>query len=366
LLSSVRSDVFSILFAQVWLTPWLNPDQILPDVPLESLQRSTLLQGRPPSPMPDLIVSAPAKINLHLEVLGLRPDGYHELAMVMQSIDLVDRLVLRPTADGVIRLRSDREDLPCDASNLIVQAGELLKERVGLTELGADCILQKRIPIGAGLAGGSSDGAAALVGLDALWGLGLTREQLHGLAAELGSDIPFCLEGGTRMCFGRGEKLEAVPQLAAPEPAVLLLKHPEASVSTPWAYGRCRELRSDFYLESEADFEQRRQALREGPLLKALAGEGHFPPLRNDLQAVVAPAVASVGAGLDLLRSQPGSLAVAMSGSGPSLFALYPGIAGAQDALAALADDLSHLGFEAWCCRCGGPGVSLVVDGPMP
>lgn len=313
--------------------------------------------------MSDLIVSAPAKINLHLEVLGLRPDGYHELAMVMQSIDLCDTLVLRNTADATIRLRSDNHQLPTDGANLIVKAAELLRARAGLPELGVDCTLHKRIPIGAGLAGGSSDGAAALVGLDALWGLGLDGQRLHALAGELGSDMPFCLEGGTQLCFGRGERLEPVPQTGVPERAVLLLKHPDASVSTPWAYGRCREMRSDFYLDSEGDFEQRRQALRHGPLLAALAGSGPLPPLRNDLQTVVVPEVESVRVGLDLLRRQQGPLAVAMSGSGPSLYALYPNLEAAEAARSVLADSLEALGFQAWCCRCGGSGVSLVTDG---
>jgi 4-diphosphocytidyl-2-C-methyl-D-erythritol kinase len=309
--------------------------------------------------MSDLIVSAPAKINLHLEVLGLRADGYHELAMVMQTIDLCDTLTLRATADASIHFRSDTAELPTDSGNLVVRAAELLRSRVGLPELGAECVLHKRIPIGAGLAGGSSDGAAALVGLDALWGLGLGRERLHALAAELGSDMPFALEGGTQLCFGRGERLEPVQ---AGERAVLLLKHPEASVSTPWAYGRCRQLRSDFYLDNEADFEERRQALRHGPLLAALAGPGALPPLRNDLQAVVAPEVESVRQGLELLRRHPGALAVAMSGSGPSLFALYPNLVAAEQARTALAEDLEDQGFEAWCCRSGGSGVSLVRD----
>lgn len=316
--------------------------------------------------MPVLTVSAPAKINLHLEVLGLRPDGYHELAMVMQSIDLTDTLVLRVSADATIRLHCDNADLPTDGSNLIVKAAELLRSRVGLPELGVEITLHKRVPIGAGLAGGSSDGAAALVGLDALWGLGLGNERLHGLAAELGSDMPFCLQGGTQLCFGRGERLEPVPQQQVVERAVLLLKHPQASVSTPWAYGRCRELRSDFYLESEEDFEQRRQALRQGPLLAALAGEGPLPPIRNDLQSVVTPEVESVRSGLALLRGDPEALAVAMSGSGPSLYALYPDLPAAQTARTAMAAALEALGFASWCCRCGGSGVSLVTDGFPP
>jgi 4-diphosphocytidyl-2-C-methyl-D-erythritol kinase len=316
--------------------------------------------------MADVTVRAPAKINLHLEVLGLRPDGYHELAMVMQSIDLADTLVLRASADAAVRLRCDHSDLPTDGTNLIVRAAELLRSRVGLPELGVEITLHKRIPIGAGLAGGSSDGAAALVGLDALWGLGLGTERLHALAAALGSDMPFCLEGGTQLCFGRGERLEPLPPQRLAERAVLLLKHPEASVSTPWAYGRCRELRGDFYLESEADFEQRRQALRQGPLLAALANPGPLPPLRNDLQSVVAPEVESVRSGLDLLRRGPEALAVAMSGSGPSLYALYPDLATAEAARSALAGQFDALGFASWCCRCGGSGVSLVTDGSPP
>jgi len=124
--------------------------------------------------MAELQVSAPAKINLHLEVLGLRPDGFHELAMVMQTLDLADSLSLRPTADGAVTLHCDRADLPTDSNNLIVKAAELIKQRVGLPELGVAMDLTKRIPIGAGLAGGSSNGAAALVGLNTLWGCGFS------------------------------------------------------------------------------------------------------------------------------------------------------------------------------------------------
>jgi len=178
--------------------------------------------------------------------------------------------------------------------------------------------------------------------------------------------MPFCLEGGTQFCFGRGERLEPVTAAGAPGQAVLLIKHPEASVSTPWAYGRCRDLRGDFYLDAEEDFEQRRQALRRGPLAAALAGQGPLPHLRNDLQAVVEPEVESIRAGLDLLRRGPGALAVAMSGSGPSLFALHPDLATAEAARDALAEPLAALGFDAWCCRCGGSGVSLVTDGSAP
>jgi 4-diphosphocytidyl-2-C-methyl-D-erythritol kinase len=309
--------------------------------------------------MAELTVWAPAKINLHLEVLGLRTDGFHELAMVMQSIDLLDGLELAPSADGRIQLSCDRPDLPTDSSNLIVRAGALLRARSGLPELGAHIHLRKRIPIGAGLAGGSSDGAAALVGLNALWGLGYGAAELAGMAAELGSDMPFCLAGGTQLCFGRGEQLEPVATGPAEGMAVLLLKHPEASVSTPWAYGRCREQRGDFYLSQEADFEQRRQALRQAPLLTALAAGRDLPPLRNDLQAVVEPDQPTVRAGLAMLRQLEGTLALAMSGSGPSLFALFADLQAALAAQEQLAAELDRGGFESWCCLLRRQGVSL-------
>ncbi len=315
--------------------------------------------------MATLRVLAPAKINLHLEVLGLRPDGFHELAMLMQSLDLADELLLAPSADGRIALTIDRQDLPADGSNLVVRAAELLRARAGLPELGVQMQLRKRIPIGAGLAGGSSDGAAALVGLNRLWGLGFSSADLHRFAAELGSDLPFCLEGGTRLCFGRGEILEDPALPALPGLGVLLVKDPSASVSTPWAYGRCRELRGDFYLDNEADFEQRRAALRQGPLLQALRGERSLPPLRNDLQAVVEPEVESVRLGLRLLREQGEASVVAMSGSGPTLFALYDDGEQAAQAGRRLAPQLQEGGFEHWCCRLLAHGVRQSEAEPM-
>lgn len=312
--------------------------------------------------MADLRLLAPAKINLHLEVLGLRPDRFHELAMVMQTIDLADTLELTRRDDDQIRLHCDRGDLPTDGSNLIVKAAELLKEHCGRTNLGADLQLTKRIPIGAGLAGGSSDGAAALRGLAQLWNLNLSAEALQALASELGSDVPFCLVGGSQFCFGRGERLEPLALETTPPLGVLLIKDPSASVSTPWAYGRCKELRGDFYLEHEADFEQRRLSLRAGPLQAALRGERPWPPLRNDLQAVVESEQASVRTGLALLRGAEGAIAVAMSGSGPSLFALFPSPEAAERAREPLGEALEQEGFEAWCCGfTGGSGEAFSV-----
>ncbi|MEB3253175.1 MAG: 4-(cytidine 5'-diphospho)-2-C-methyl-D-erythritol kinase, partial [Synechococcus sp.] len=266
-------------------------------------------------------VTAPAKVNLHLEVLGLRGDGFHELAMVMQSIELADRLGFTNRSDAGLHLSCDDPTLSIGNDNLVVRAAELLRERSGFRELGATIHLEKRIPIGAGLAGGSSDGAAALVGLNALWGLGYTQADLERFAADLGSDMPFCVAGGSQLCFGRGEQLEPLPPIQEPL-AVLLVKDPDVSVSTPWAYKRCRELNADRYLKGEEAFAVRRSHLRQSDWTHPIRAAAP-PPLRNDLEAVVEPATPAVQTALKLLRSLGGSLAVAMSGSGPSCFALF-------------------------------------------
>ena len=300
--------------------------------------------------MSSLSLRAPAKINLHLEVLGLRDDGFHELSMVMQTLDLADELTVESAPAGQVSLRCSDPQLPVDGSNLIVKAAELLRRHCGRPELSAQLSLSKCIPIGAGLAGGSSDGATALLLLNRYWELQLSAAELQALAAQLGSDVAFCLQGGTQLCFGRGERLEPIQRVA--QPAVLLIKNPKVSVSTPWAYGLCKERLGSSYLNSEVDFEGRRQALRQSPLVGWLQGEQpQLPPLRNDLQQVVAPENDSVQKGLALLASAGDPLQVAMSGSGPSLFALYRDQPAAAAAQSALAPALAENGFEHWICQ---------------
>ena len=303
-------------------------------------------------------VTAPAKINLHLEVLGQRADGFHELAMVMQSIDLADQLDCVNSADGLIQLSCDQPGLSCGSDNLVMRAAELLRERSGFNELGAHLHLRKRIPIGAGLAGGSSDGAAALLALNTLWGLGHSQDQLRAMAAELGSDMPFCLAGGLQLCFGRGECLESV-SAAAESFGVVLVKDPTVSVSTPWAYGEFRRLNGDQYLRDEEAFAERRQRLRAASWLHPLQA-AEPPPLLNDLQDVVAPQTASVQTALRLLRDLPGQLRTAMSGSGPSCFALFANRLEADQALDAARDRFAQAGLNAWSCSFVGHGAKLM------
>ncbi len=295
-----------------------------------------------------LTLVAPAKINFHLEILGLRKDQFHELAMLMQSIDLCDRLHFQKRVDGQIRLGCDIDGLSVGDENLIVRAAYLLRKKSGVENLGADIQLEKKIPIGAGLAGGSSDAAAALKGLNALWNLGLHKETLEELAAELGSDVPFCLSGGSQLCFGRGERLEPV-FLGSSSIAVLLVKNPLVSVSTPWAYGRFKDLNRDSYLHAEDDFEDRRQRLREQPWLNPI-NLNHPLPLRNDLQKVVSAEVPSIRKALEILSNLPGVRGVAMSGSGPSCFALFADLESAIAAKEKNRFKFSSAGLECWCC----------------
>lgn len=299
--------------------------------------------------MSSVQLDAPAKINLHLEVLGLRPDGFHELAMVMQTIDLADRLTLECLPQGELRLTLDSTTgaVPLGGDNLILRAAEALRLHVGRPQLGAAIHLCKRIPIGAGLAGGSSDAAAALRGLCALWQLSLATEVLEQLAASIGSDVPFCLRGGTQLCFGRGERLEPLPDL--PPLGVLLLKDPGVSVATPWAYGLCRERLGADYVSDEAAFERRRQALRQrchqaSPWIAVDQPQ----KIHNDLQRVVAPEVPSVRAGLERLEAAPGLRALAMSGSGPTLFGLFDDQGAARRAAEALSPAATAAGLQMW------------------
>ena len=219
--------------------------------------------------------------------------------------------------------------------------------------------LQKRIPIGAGLAGGSSDGAAALVALNTLWGLGQSVAQLEALAADLGSDMPFCVAGGTQLCFGRGERLEALPAVTAPM-GVLLVKNPSISVSTPWAYGECKRQRFNQYLEGESAFEQRRQVLRSSAWLRPLRAQLP-PPLRNDLQEVVAPLNSSVQQALKLLEPLSGQIGVAMSGSGPSCFALFPDRDASEQARQRSDQLFQAEGLQSWSCSLLPHGVRLAT-----
>lgn len=180
-----------------------------------------------------LSVFAHAKINLFLEILGKRDDGFHDIATVMQEISLADRLTATPAEDGVLSVTSTDRDVPPGEDNLVFRAARALQEEIG-AQKGIAFHLEKRIPMAAGLGGGSADAAAALVLANRVWKAGLDREGLRAIGAGIGSDVPFFLWGGTCLCEGRGERVTPLP--ASPAMSVLLVL-PPWGVSTAAAYG---------------------------------------------------------------------------------------------------------------------------------
>lgn len=176
-----------------------------------------------------------AKLNLSLDVLGKLPGGYHELCMVMESVDLCDDLEIRLRHDGEVRLETAISWLPRDQRNLAVAAVYAFREALGDESLGADIRLKKRIPVGAGMAGGSTDGAAVLRGLNRLCGGPFDGEALRSIGLTLGSDVPYCVAGGSMLAGGRGEKLERLPM---PPDCALVIAKPVFSLSTAELFSR--------------------------------------------------------------------------------------------------------------------------------
>jgi 4-diphosphocytidyl-2-C-methyl-D-erythritol kinase len=305
---------------------------------------------------------ASAKINLYLEIIGDRPDGYHELVMVMQSIDLADRVELHANGTDTIHVRCDHAEVPSDQTNLAYKAAALMTQQFPdcFAQYGAvDITIQKQIPVGAGLAGGSSNAAAVIVGMDLLWQLGLTQSELHELGALLGSDVPFCISGGTALATGRGEKLDALPNLE--KLYVVLAKYRNLSVSTPWAYQTYRQQFGDSYVQEQVDLESRRQRVHSGDIMRSIAQrnpEQIGQQLHNDLEKVVLPAFPQV-ARLREIFQQSNPLGTMMSGSGPTVFALAASQAQAeairQQVEAAIADP----NLELWVTQFNHTGIAI-------
>ena len=304
-----------------------------------------------------LVVEARAKINLHLEVLGLRSDGFHELAMVMQSINLSDHLKMTNSEEKNITLKSNNKDISNGEDNLIIKAAKLLKNKVGNSQLGADIELEKNIPVGAGLAGGSADAAATFVGLNKLWKLNLEIKELEKLSKEIGSDIPFCISGGRQMCFGRGEILEKLKNKKS-SLGIILLKDPSIQVSTPTAYKQYQKQYGHNYLKNDRDFEKRRNILRSNDWSDQSLLDKQ-KEIQNDLQKTVCPMAPEVEKSLKILSGLSGSGLVSMSGSGPSCFALFKNYDEAKKVLKDHVNEFERAGLSAWACSMKSNGVQL-------
>ena len=248
-----------------------------------------------------------AKINLTLDILGTREDGFHEVAMVMQAVGLSDVLTLEKREAPGVGLSIDVSWLRADEKNLAYRAAKLMQEEYHLPG-GVEIHLTKRIPMAAGLAGGSADAAAVLRGMDELYELGAGDEKLCELGARLGSDIPFTLMGGTMLATGRGEVLRRLPDF--PETFVVLAK-PHVSVSTAWAYGAYDTHPAEQHPDNDAMI----RAIEAGDRRKAASF------LCNVLESATIKRYEVISKLKEMMK-EAGAMASLMSGSGPTVFGL--------------------------------------------
>ncbi len=304
-----------------------------------------------------ICVKSPAKINLHLEIIGKREDGYHELAMIMQNIDLSDFIEFENNQIGEIKLKSDSKDLSLDEDNLIIKAANNLKKLSKNKGLGANIFLKKNIPIGAGLAGGSSNAAATLVGLNKLWDLDLDYETIFLLSAKLGSDVPFFIEGGCQFCFGRGEILEKYSSNF--DFGVILLKNPNISISTVDTYKKySQEFCPEYFTETDKT-NKIRNDLRVNGFNDFKLSEERIN-VKNDLQVIVERENNSVKKALNLLSNLQNCLSFSMSGSGPTCFALFKDIKIASEVFEQNHKMFNNNGFDAWVCKLINSGITFL------
>lgn len=267
--------------------------------------------------MKELKLKARAKINLGLDVLRRREDGYHELRMIMQTLYLYDRIDLIRTETPGIEVSTNLSYLPTGPENLVYRAAKLLMDEFSIHE-GVKICLQKMIPVAAGLAGGSSDAAAVLVGVNRMFGLGLSQEELRVRGVRLGADVPYCIMRGTALAEGIGEKLTRLPD--APDAHVLLAK-PAIHVSTQFVYGNlCAD-----ELKEHPDIDGQIAAIRGGDFYAMAKRMG------NVLETVTVPAHPVIARIKESMMCE-GAVNAMMSGSGPTVFGLFDDRARAQAA----------------------------------
>lgn len=257
----------------------------------------------------DKIISrkAYAKINLGLDVVRRLPNGYHEVRMIMQNVGIYDVLTFAKAEEG-ITLQVDNQEVPADGNNLICKAAKLLMETAGI-QGGVRITLEKNIPIAAGMAGGSTDAAAAFLGINELYEIGYDIEQLKALGVKIGADVPYCIQGGTALAEGIGEVLSEIP---APPACYLLIAKPDINVSTKFVYENLRANE----LEYHPDIDGMLKALDAGDL------KGITDRLGNVLETVTVPAYPIIQEIKNLMLAAGAENAL-MSGSGPTVFGMF-------------------------------------------
>ena len=267
-----------------------------------------------------LELKAYAKVNLGIDVIGKRPDGYHEVRMIMQTVKLYDRITMEKNDSGNIILSTHLPYLPVNEKNLVYRAIDMIRNAYGITD-GVTASIVKRIPVAAGMAGGSSDAAAAFVGMNQLFHLGITQQELMDYGVKLGADIPYCIMRGTALSEGIGEILTPLPPI--PNCWFLIVK-PTFSMSTKFVY-------ENLHLDEIAvhpDIDGMKEALYQRDLI------GVTDRMENVLEQVTKKHYPAIGEIKDIMRKE-GALNALMSGSGSTVFGIFKSKETAEKAAAA-------------------------------
>lgn len=255
----------------------------------------------------EIKVLAPAKINLSLDVTGKRPDGYHNIETVMQAIDLYDEITITNNDSGEITISCNYEGVPCDESNICYKAAKRFFDYNKMNDKGVHIDINKKIPTQAGLAGGSSDGAAVIMGLNALFGTMLNQKEMHEIAEKIGADVPFCLVGGTKLCTGIGTTIKKLPTFRCEN--IVIAKPNTVSVSTADAYRKVDALNPHPSYTNE--------------MVKSIFSRDIFritTTIFNDFElALQIPEVIDLKGKMLKLKAR----GVGMSGSGSAVFAIF-------------------------------------------
>lgn len=257
--------------------------------------------------MNKVVLKAKAKVNLSLDVVGIREDGYHEMKMINHLIELDDILTFESCATG-ISLTSNEDTIPLDERNLVIKAAHKLQRQFDVKQ-GAKIHLEKRIPTQAGLAGGSSDAAAALNGLNRLWQLGLTQSELLAIGVTIGADVPYCLVGGTALVEGIGEKITPLKDLRK---MIVLVVKPDIDIATPWAFKKLDES----MIENHPDI----------PAIIKLLQDDAYDMLKMKLGNVFEAVAFAEYPEIKTVKNQmmeQGALAAVMTGSGSTVIGYY-------------------------------------------
>lgn len=258
--------------------------------------------------MEKIELKAYGKINLGLDVIRKRPDGYHDLDMIMQMVDVYDDIVITKNKTGKIEVKTDTAVLSNGKDNLAYMAAKMLMDEFKIKD-GVNIYINKRIPIAGGMAGGSSDCATTLMGINQLFELGLSKEELMERGVKLGADVPYCVLGGTAIARGIGEVLTPLP---APADCDVIIAKPPVSVSTAYVYGHIKPLE----ITKRPDIEAMAQSIKDGDLKKMAS---LIYNVMEDVTVVEYPIISEI----KQVMLDNGALNSIMSGSGPTVFGLF-------------------------------------------